>query len=288
MDDSQLFLNFEESTVQYAAAPQENTAPSGRSLHSQMQRAVMRWLLDRKSRPAIGCACDISCGSRLPRLDVAAFWTMKVHTHNQRKAILCPTPTVGIICCTSKDECYSICAQPPEAMAELAELHSEMRRREALIRQNEPELQDGSSLFPEYAEWDYSRTSDQEYLKCASQAALLEKRILTGTRLERTLRKGLLSGLYLAVPENCLDAADLPVDCGLLWIHRNLSVEVRREITLREVRPDNQLLLASRIAAAATRSAIELYGVRTNSKGAFFVKPPRLRRKRENPTLPAL
>jgi len=285
MDDTQLYLDFADSTaLNLAESPSKSTA-SNHAMVSQMRRAVIRWLLTQEPR-VTGCGCDISCGARLPRLDVCAFWTQKARGRSPRKAVLSPTPSVGVICCGDESECYAICSQPPEAMSELAELHREMRKREELIRQNEPQLQNGSALFPEYGDWDYSRTSDQEYLKLAGQAAHLEKTILAGTRLERTLRKGYFSGIYLAVPAGTLDATDLPVDCGILWVHDDLTVEVRRELTLREVAPANQMMLATRIAAAATRAASELYGIRMNSKGAFFVKPPRLRRKKEKPTLP--
>ncbi len=256
---------------------------AGRSRVFQLRRGVMAWLMDQ--RP-MGVATDVVCRHQGQRLDLAGFWSRMSRWRESGQKALLPYRTVGVICCDTRSAFWKACTSQPELLRRLQAIHVRMHAREKLIQQREPELRMRDSLFDEYAEWDYSQTTDEEYRDLAAEATTMEVLLRKGTRLERILKNGMLNELYIAVPSNMVDRNEVPTGCGLLWLDRSLNVTVASPATEFACMQASQLHFVQMIAEAATGAQLSLAGIRRGRDGQMsFVVPSRQRHKGETPQL---
>lgn len=129
-----------------------------------------------------------------------------------------PWETAIIECKASRADFLRDAGTPVELAraVERLRLHrAEFRRLDAAAM--EPALRRaGTALWPELAEWDWSRSE----LKCArvidGALAGAERRLAESTKLRTLARWALARELYLLTPAGMIDAAEVPPGWGLL------------------------------------------------------------------------
>jgi hypothetical protein len=281
----QLTFNFSSggdviSSGSPAARPAARGAERGRK--QRMQRALLAWLIsDRQPQ-----AAAFNVPTRITRFkaDVAAMWCQPVRNSGEEgpRNILVPARTVIIQCHTDREDCWADVTRSSEILPRLQAARERREAAEAQIRREEPELRDPDSLFEEYAEWHYDRTSNREYHKLLREISKLEGALFEGTRFEQIRSAEVADNLYLAVPSGLVHAHELADGWGLIWIGPDLAVSVEKEAEDRDCVVANRLHLVQNIAAAATEDVLFAKGVRRRADGsAYLTQAPRGHRRKK-------
>ncbi|MGE4563308.1 MAG: hypothetical protein AB7F32_00430 [Victivallaceae bacterium] len=257
-----------------AAPPPEPVAPEpprGPSCQ-EMRQAALGFLA--AQRP-VGVAGVVPARFRKYQVAAAAFWT------RDRGKVKEVVRTAIVEIYDHRDRSFADCADRRSLLEAIRALREKREALEANIREAEPELADRDDLFSEFRTWHYERSANAEYRKLRRKLEKLQHTLYQGSRLERIRRAAVADVLYLAVPAGLLESDEIALGWGLLYVHRDGQIEVRRE-------PDPQLCdsasrnhLALNIAAAAAASVLFSNGVQVDAAGRpRFYRPPRRRLKR--------
>ena len=165
-------------------------------------------------------------------------------------------------------------------MLKLARMEREMLEQE--IRRTEPELRDGSMLFPEFEQWNYEKAENSAYRECLRKIRHLEHSVFHGSRLERFQIARSASELYLIVPEKAVEPELLADGWGLVYIKPDLSFELIKSPLRHEIPEENRIRLALNIAAANAAGVLFCNGIRTGAGGLMQCGPLPRRRLRKN------
>ncbi|MDT8389767.1 MAG: hypothetical protein RRC34_04565 [Lentisphaeria bacterium] len=255
---------------------------AGGKLQATLRRAVLRWL-EKAYRPQ-GMMVSVPTRSSKFKADVAAFWNRPVSNRSGvgPRSLARPSQTLIVECFTSRAQCRLDCA---ETGAILAELNRKRRLREELqatIRQREPALRCSEALFEEYAEWNYHQSTDPEYKQVEKDIRRLQEALGKGTRFERIQSAAVADCLFAAVPAGLIQASELADAWGLLWIHDDMDVTVKKQAEIHPVEEANRMHFIQNIAAAAKTGFLATQGVRRGTgEDVYFVKQARLHRKRQ-------
>lgn len=289
----QLFLDFfsklsendllsEDTGVNSAVKPPSAMESRGKP-HASLRRAILRWL-EKEYNPQ-GMMVSVPTRSAKFKADVAAFWNKSVSNRRGTgpSRLARPSQTLVVECFTSRAQCRLDCA---ETETILEKLNLKRNLREALqttIRQCEPELRCSEALFEDYADWDYDKSENPEYRQVIDDIRRLEEALRKGTRFERIQSAAVADCLFAAVPAGLIQAGELADDWGLLWIHNDMEVTVKKQAVIHPVEEANRMHFIQNIAAAAKTGILATQGVRRGAdKDVYFVKQPRLHRKRQN------
>ncbi len=265
--------------------PHEPESSSHARIRRGIRRAALRWLVDELA--PTGAAQDVVTRISRVRADIAAFWSRPVRNSQPEGPgrILDPHHTLIIECFSHREQCWPDCADSARAAPQLVELRHRQAELESDIRREEPHLRDSSSLFEEFAEWHYDRTNNAEYRRLRAEVEALEHALYAGTRFERIREAALADELYLAVPADLVEPEELADGWGLLWVHDDMSVEIKRKAMVRDCLPDNRFHLVQNIAAAGLGNTLFAAGIRSAGDRTVFVRPPRGHRNPEQPQL---
>lgn len=265
--------------------PHEPESSSHARIRRGIRRAALRWLVDELA--PTGAAQDVVTRISRVRADIAAFWSRPVRNSESEGPgrILDPHHTLIIECFSHREQCWPDCADSARAAPQLVELRHRQAELESDIRREEPHLRDSSSLFEEFAEWHYDRTNNAEYRRLRAEVEALEHALYAGTRFERIREAALADELYLAVPADLVEPEELADGWGLLWVHQDMSVEIKRKAMVRDCLPDNRFHLVQNIAAAGLGNTLFAAGIRSAGDRTVFVRPPRGHRNPEQPQL---
>ena len=247
-----------------------------------LQRAVLAWL--ERTDPPTGCCMNVVTRVSRLRADTAAFWSQPVRNRHEEgpTQILSPVRTAIVQCHIEREECWPDCTKSRDILPRLRQLKEELAAVEEQIRDKEPELRDGNTLFEEYAEWRYEDSRNRDYHRVKRAIEKMEHGLYHGTKFERIRSAQLADFLYLAVPTGVVHRDELADGWGLLWVEDDLGVQVMGEAENRECLTSNRVHLVQNIAAAAKRAALFACGVHRDARGdVMLVKPPRGHRRLE-------
>ncbi len=239
-----------------------------------MRRAIVKWLLPEKPS-GIGTMVP----TRISRFqaDVAAFWSKSIKQQGHK--ILYPVKTVIIEIRHDREQCWPDCAAKNELLPMLRVEKEKRTEIESIIRQEEPELKMDDNLFPEYENWNYSRSSNKEYHKCIEKINEIERALYNGSRFEKIRQAELADYLYLAVPENSVHPHELADSWGLLYIDDNLEIKLIKEPEPWNCPTENKLHLVQNISASCVKSLLFTNGIKVDKNGkSKLIKLPRQRR----------
>lgn len=251
--------------------PARSEPPRGLTVH-EMRQAALGFLA--AQRP-VGVAGVVPARFRKYQVAAAAFWT------RDRGKVKEVVRTAIVEIYDHRDRSFADCADRRSLLEAIRALREKREALEAKIRETEPELADRDDLFSEFRTWHYERSANPEYRKLRRKLEKLQHTLYQGSRLERIRRAAVADVLYLAVPAGLLESDEIALGWGLLYVHRDGRIEVRRE-------PDPQLCdsasrnhLALNIASAAAASVLFSNGVQVDAAGKpRFYRPPRRRLKR--------
>lgn len=257
---------------------------TARRLSAGLRRAVLHWLLTHDEPD--GIAVDVPLRLSNIRADVAAFWSITQKSRELNLPLRQPVRSLLAVCAVSRHEIWPECAEATIILQEAARLQEQLRLGEARIRQHEPQLRDDTMLFEEFAAWNYEKSQDPEYRRQRTELLALEKILYAGSRLLRLLQSRAADAYLLAVPAGVLDAHELIAPWGLLWVHPDLRVEVRRPPQAETGLPEARLHLIQNMAMAAGRDVCFRCGLEQNAQGEYLFTPlPRRRRGPDKPRL---
>ena len=286
MKSRQLFMDLinnhnSANATSLEEGPADGPRRRQRQCRPRLQRAVLAWLFA-ENAPR-GAAVNVPTRIARFKADVAAFWSKSVHNRATTgpARILKPTSTMLVQCHATREECWGDMTRSDSLQPTLEQSKKERRKLEEQIREEEPELRDPNTLFEEYAVWNYDESRNQRYHKLLRDIKDLEYALLEGTRFEQIRSAGVADQLYLAVPARLIAADELADGWGLLWVHENLQIEVRRAAVQRDCDQSSRQHIIQNIAAAATDAVLFQNGIcnPSDKPQPYFVQKPRGHRK---------
>lgn len=239
-----------------------------------IRRAVMAWLA--KFTPS---SVGVMVPTRISkyRAGVAASWSKAV-SKNGRKTLY-PYKTVIVEIRTEKDSCAIECGKDSGLTSILAAEKERKTRLEANIRKNEPDLKFTDTLFTDIETWDYSKSKSKDYSKCCRKIEELERNIYNGSKFERIRQALLADYLYLAVPVGLVKKEKIADGWGLLYVNRDMSVDLVAEPENWNCPIDNKMHLVQNIAKASTNVLYNANGILLAKNGRTkLVRIPKRRR----------
>jgi hypothetical protein len=255
----------QETETPVPAAP----APLKVLSKAELRQAAMAFLATLK--PA-GIAANVPTRRSKYRVAAAGFWRPENHRKNHTV-----TKTAIVVMYDDLDCCFSDCATRDERISAITKLQEEKEALEADIRQNEPHLASADDLFGDFRTWDYASSNNTAYRKVCRKLDK-EVRLLTqGSKLEYIRRAGNADLCFLAVPENLIDPAVIPIEWGVVELTANPRgfKLLRNAMRLSDITPEGRLQLALNVASAAAKSACFASGVDADGK---MRRPPKRRR----------
>ncbi len=252
---------------------------------NDLRKAVVAWLAAQQIN---GLALDVPTRMKRIRADVAGFWnkTMRSGKVPGNSALYVPCQTIVVQCHNRRSQCWPDSHNSTKIFTELLQLKEQKSKFEDEIRHDEPHLRETSSLFDEFSHWHYERSTHAEYPKLLQQISKAEAAVYKGTRFEALGRSGVADFLYLAVPENLIQANELATGWGLLSVKKDFSIEVILKAKTQICNPANRFHLTQNIASENLSSLLLSLGIHPQGGKLYFLKSPR--RRRIKPGTPAI
>ncbi len=265
---------FDFAMAQAAAIPEPETSrepdiiPHPVLTKNELRQAAMAFLTTLK--PA-AIAANVPTRRSKYRVAAAAFW--RPPTSRKTNII---TQTALIVMYDDLDCCFSDCAGRDQRIATINAMQAEKLLLEADIRKNEPHLGATDDLFGEFRSWDYNSTTNSNYRKLCRKLDRELKALTQGSKLEYIRRAGNADLCFLAIPENLVDPAVIPLEWGIVELTANPRgfKLIRNASPIPEVTPDGRLQLALNIASSASSAACFANGIDPNGR---MRRPPRKR-----------
>ncbi|NLZ63579.1 MAG: hypothetical protein GX902_07200 [Lentisphaerae bacterium] len=248
-----------------------------------LRLAVLKWLHCTAKPDA--WAVDVPLKAATLKADVVACWQSVRRHRKLGMNLVVPRRTVVVLCAENRKACWPECSQPEDILAELGELREKMRQAEQSIRNCEPHLREENVLFEEFAFWDYAKSTNAEYQQMRRRLRNLEESLYRGSRLHKIARTRVADELYLAVPDGEIAADEVISGWGLLAVHKNLEISVKREATVHECLPEARMHLIQNMLVASKNTISVAQGLRLTSRGWCYVQPGRSRKVRRQPEL---
>lgn len=142
----------------------------------------------------------------------------------------------------------------------LEELTARRLTLEALFETHCPDLRRGETLFPEFDAWDFSGLEHQTYRAVLKELAVMQARIMRGTKFAKMFRYRCADVLYLVVEDGIFAQAELPAGWGVLC-RRGAQLELTRPPVLLDAGPEQRRGLLEAIAIAGTRAVNRAAGI---------------------------
>ena len=237
---------------------------------AELRQAAMAFLATLK--PA-GIAANVPTRRSKYKVAAAGFWRPENNRKNHTVA-----KTAIVVMYDDLDCCFSDCAGREERIAAITGLQEKKELLEAKIRIQEPHLAASDDLFGEFRFWDYASSTDPDYRKICRKLAKELKLLTQGSKLEYIRRAGNADLCFLAIPENMIDPAMIPLEWGVVELTANPRgfKLLRNASSLNEATPEGRMQLALNIASAAAGAACFANGVDSSGK---MRRPPKKRRR---------
>lgn len=263
--------NTEENIPEECNAAAENIQKAAPALtKAELRQAAMAFLA---TLTPDGIAASVPTRRSKYKVAAAGFW----RTPTARKTNII-TKTAVVVMYDDLDCCFSDCAGRDERINTITALQQEKAALETVIRETEPHLGATDDLFGDFRTWDYASSSNPAYRKVCRKLEKELKALTQGSKLEYIRRAENADLCFLAIPENLVDPAVIPVEWGIVELTaapRGFKL-LRNALQLPEVTPEGRLQLALNIATAAAASACFANGVDANGK---MRRPPKKRRQ---------
>jgi hypothetical protein len=208
--------------------------------HSRLKRLAMIWA---QAHDYSACALEVHLPHCRFRADVAAF-------RERREG-----DTTAIFECKQalsdlrRDNCESVVTRK---RLDAVEMRREVIERN--LRIHYPTLRTGSSLFPDFDSFDFSRLDHRGYGGVARDAAALRQRLSSCTKFEKLARYHCANLFYLVIAAPMQATVfELPPGWGVLVETGDVFDLVQKPVW-HEVGPENKTRFLRRIAAAGTRA----------------------------------
>lgn len=259
-----------DQTAQTQQTVNSAATPGNILSRHDLQRASLAWLASLNPTAA---AMRVPTRLAKFRAGAAAFWSSP-----GRHRLLQPDLTVVVEDRLTRDDCWPECAYSEMILPSYRECQATRRCLEENIRKNEPFLLDSDVLFPEVEYWNYEETSNPEYKPCLEKLNEFESALYRGSRFERIREGAVANELYLAVPEGVIDPDELAEGWGLLYVSKDLSVQLIRKASRFECPQEHMLHLSQNIAASSLRDVLFAHGIYQEPDGKIsYRRPPKLR-----------
>ena len=134
----------------------------------------------------------------------------------------------------------------------LAGLLARRAKLEKLIAEHRPDLRRGESLFPEFDSIDTGVLRHETHAAVIDEIAILQRRLLQGTKFEKLRRYLAADALYLVVEEGIFADDEIPAGWGLLVRQGDGLKSARPPLRLFPA-PGARVALLENIAVAACR-----------------------------------
>jgi hypothetical protein len=208
--------------------------------HSRLKRLTMIWA---QARGFSACALEVHLPHCRFRADVAAY---REHREGDITAIFECKQALSDL---RRDNCDSVVTGK--------RLDAVETRREVIernLRIHYPTLRTGSSLFPEFDSFDFSRLDHRGYGRVTRDEAALRQRLSGCTKFEKLARYHCANLFYLVIATPLQETVFArPLGWGLL-VETGESLDLVQKPVWREVAPGNKTRFLRRIAAAGTRA----------------------------------
>ena len=267
----QLFFDFDFTPVKSVVEKRKR-----KNTKKLLKRSVIKWLME--SQTPTSLAADVVTRISQIKAEIAAFWSDPVRNRSGEGPwrIFKPNKTLIVQCYAKREDCWPDCVKSEGLVSVLKHLNEKRHEMEEQIKLEEPNLKVSETLFDEFADWDFSRSSNKAYQSLCAKIKAAHNAVYQKTRFER-IRQGMLADyLYLAVPEGTIYPEELAEGWALLWVDEDLNITVKAEADCHSCNQDNRIHLIQNIAAANMSHALQSYGVYNSRKrGVHFVKPTR-------------
>ena len=268
--DFDLFDFAETQAAANQTTPAAAEPPAPQLTKAELRQAALAFLATQS--PA-GIAANVPTRRSKYRVAAAGFWRPGNPRKNHTIA-----KTAIVVMYDDLECCFSDCAGRDERIAVIAELQEKKSILESEIRKNEPHLAAADDLFGEFRSWDYASSANPAYRKLCRKLDKELKLLTQGSKLEYIRRAGNADLCYLAIPENLVDPAIIPIEWGVVALTANPRgfKLLRPAMPIPEVSAEGRMQLALNIAAAAASAACFANGVDANGK---MRRPPKKRRR---------
>lgn len=276
-----------QPATEIRAVPVRSRKISNNKIKKILKRSVIKWLSETFHPNAV--ASDVPTRISRHQADVAAFISRTCRNKHDigPRSLLAPEKTIIVQCYSGRDDCCPDYPASQDSLPKLCALKEKLAGIKAQIRETEPHLRSSESLFDEYAEWNYEKSSNKEYHQLQREIKKTEHTLYKGSKFEQIRNARVADFLYLAVPEGAIAPAEVADGWGLLWVREDLSITIAAEPHKQESTSANRMHLIQHIASSASKSVLFQQGLRGTPDNLAFVKRPRGRRKTIHPRLEA-
>jgi hypothetical protein len=188
--------------------------------HENLKRLALAYV------HALGCQAagmEVPCPFSRYRIDVAGYQDRVVGADAQSRR--CEPRTIMIECKQSRSDFL----RDSEQTTRLIALRTHLDKiRESIeehrIKQFEPQLRcDGTSLFSELDDWDFSRSRLRSYREVLRKLRRIDEKLHGETKFFLISRYRLADQLFIAAPRGLIRRSELPPGWGLLESPRRLA-----------------------------------------------------------------
>lgn len=208
--------------------------------HSRLKRLAMIWA---QARGYSACALEVHLPHCRFRADVAAF---REHREGDMTAIFECKQALSDL---RRDNCDSVMTGK--------RLDAVETRREVIernLRTHYPTLRTGSSLFPDFDSFDFSRLDHRGYAGVTRDVAALRQRLNGCTKFEKLARSHCANLFYLVIAAPLQATVfELPPGWGVL-VETGDALDLVQKAVWHEVAPITKTRFLRRIATAGTRA----------------------------------
>lgn len=145
-------------------------------------------------------------------------------------------------------------ADEPDVRRQASALGERVRELRTLIGAHRPDLRRGTTLFPEFDDYDFTGLRHDGLHAVETELARLQRKLLGAVKFARLHRYAPCDYLYLVTELGVVAAHEVPVQWG--WLERaGDALHLRTPPTRHTATRESRLALLERIAAAGTRAS---------------------------------
>ncbi|MEA2012007.1 MAG: hypothetical protein U9O87_02825 [Verrucomicrobiota bacterium] len=193
--------------------------------------------------------------------------------------LLYPEKTFIVECRTSRSQCWPDASKSKKLLPVLHKFKEQLKEIKKKIRHEEPKLKRDDTLFEEFAEWDYEKSRNHNYLRLIREIKKTEHSIYHGSFFEQINNAKLADYLYLAVPAGLVHPYELADGWGLLWVYDDTYIQEMLPPEFKDCMNDNKYHLVQNIAASNKKHILFQLGVDIKDDKTYFLPKPRKKKK---------
>ncbi|MEY2537597.1 MAG: hypothetical protein QOG67_1337 [Verrucomicrobiota bacterium] len=215
--------------------------------HARLKRLALIWA---QGQGFSACALEMRLPRCRYRADLAAY-----RPESNGSASTAVFECKQARCDLRRDNCCT--------SATRGRLESVGRRRQLLerhLRVHYPGLRIADSLFPEFDSHDFAAIGHRTYSRVLRELNALQRRLYGCTKFEKIARYRCANLLFLVIPHDLFDEAEVPLGWGAL-VEQNDALSLMRKPNWQETRKQDCLAFLQRIATTGTRTLNRQLGI---------------------------